>query len=160
VLLFSVVFGLALLGIGSRADGLVSVIEMTSDALFGAVGIVMRLAPIGACGAMAFTVGRYGLGSLLALGKLMAGVYITCLLFVFVVLGAIASATGFSLSPNTPSLGNDCWSRTTGMGSSNRFIEWPTDQEKLRQEASCAAAGAAAQKARTQAVSRACILAS
>ena len=57
----------------------------------------MRLAPIGAFGAMAFTVGRYGLGSLVALGKLMAGVYMTCVLFVFVVLGAIAAATGFSL---------------------------------------------------------------
>ena len=57
----------------------------------------MRLAPIGAFGAMAFTIGRYGLGSLLALGKLMAGVYLTCAFFIFVVLGAIARLTGFSL---------------------------------------------------------------
>jgi aerobic C4-dicarboxylate transport protein len=57
----------------------------------------MRLAPFGAFGAMAFTVGRYGLGSLVALGKLMAGVYITCIAFVFIVLGAVARATGFSL---------------------------------------------------------------
>jgi aerobic C4-dicarboxylate transport protein len=70
---------------------------MTSDALFDIVGLIMWLAPIGAFGAMAFTVGRYGIGSLLSLGKLMAGFYITCLLFVFVVLGAIAAAVGFSI---------------------------------------------------------------
>ncbi len=97
VLLFSVLFGLALLRLGPRVHRLVEVIEMTSAALFEVVALIMRLAPIGAFGAMAFTVGRYGLGSLVALGKLMAGVYITCAFFVFVVLGAIARATGFSL---------------------------------------------------------------
>jgi aerobic C4-dicarboxylate transport protein len=97
VLLFSVLFGLALLALGERASGLVHILSMASEGLFGVVGIIMRAAPIGAFGAMAFTVGRYGLGSLIALGKLMAGVYVTCLLFVFVVLGTIASATGFSL---------------------------------------------------------------
>src|SRR5262245_60912029 len=97
VLLFSVLFGLALLGLGDRVSALVDVLAMVSDGLFAVVGLIMRLAPIGAFGAMAFTVGRYGLGSLIALGKLMAGVYITCALFVFIVLGAIASATGFSL---------------------------------------------------------------
>src|SRR5207237_9828749 len=68
-----------------------------SCCLCGVVGLFWRLALVGAFAAMAFTVGRYGLGSLVALGKLMAGVYITCALFIFVVLGAIASATGFSL---------------------------------------------------------------
>jgi len=97
VLLFSVVFGLALLRLGPRVSRLVELIAMTSDALFDIVGLIMRLAPIGAFGAMAFTVGRYGIGSLLSLGKLMAGFYITCLLFVFVVLGAIAAAVGFSI---------------------------------------------------------------
>jgi aerobic C4-dicarboxylate transport protein len=70
---------------------------MTSDALFDVIGLIMRLAPVGAFGAMAFTVGRYGIGSLVSLGKLMAGVYITCAMFVFVILGAIAAATGFSI---------------------------------------------------------------
>jgi aerobic C4-dicarboxylate transport protein len=97
VLLFSVLFGLALLQLGSKAHRLVEIIEMLSAALFAIVGMVMRLAPIGAFGAMAFTIGRYGLGSLVALGKLMAGVYITCFAFVFIVLGAIARATGFSI---------------------------------------------------------------
>lgn len=97
VLLFSVVFGLALLRLGPRVHRLVEIIAMISDALFDVVAIIMRLAPIGAFGAMAFTVGRYGVGSLLALGKLMAGVYVTCAIFIFGVLGAIAAATGFSL---------------------------------------------------------------
>jgi len=97
VLLFSVLFGLALLRLGPRVHRLVELIEMTSAALFEVVALIMRLAPIGAFGAMAFTIGRYGLGSLVALGKLMVGVYITCAFFVFVVLGAIARATGFSL---------------------------------------------------------------
>src|SRR4249920_2499481 len=97
VLLFAVLFGLALLRLGSRVDRLVEIISMMSDGLFDVVGLIMRLAPVGAFGAMAFTVGRYGVGSLFALGKLMAAVYLTCALFVFVVLGAIAAATGFSL---------------------------------------------------------------
>jgi aerobic C4-dicarboxylate transport protein len=97
VLLFSVLFGLALLGLGERVSPLVTIISMISEGLFAVVGLIMRFAPIGAFGAMAFTVGRYGLGSLIALGKLMAGVYITCAVFIFVILGAIASATGFSL---------------------------------------------------------------
>lgn len=97
VLLFAIVFGLALLRLGSRVDRLVQVIAMISEGLFEVVGLVMKLAPIGAFGAMAFTVGRYGLGSLLSLGQLMAGVYLTCLFFVFVVLGSIAAATGFNL---------------------------------------------------------------
>ena len=97
VLLFSVLFGLALLRLGPRVHRLVELIEMTSAALFDVVALIMRLAPIGAFGAMAFTVWRYGLGSLVALGKLMAGVYLTCAFFIFVVLGLIARATGFSL---------------------------------------------------------------
>ena len=97
VLLFSVLFGLALLRLGPRVHRLVEIIEMTSAALFDVVAIIMRLAPVGAFGAMAFTIGRYGLGSLLALGKLMAGVYLTCAFFIFIVLGTIARITGFSL---------------------------------------------------------------
>src|SRR5262245_20933371 len=97
VLLFAVLFGLALLRLGPRVETLVGVIASASDALFNIVGIIMRLAPIGAFGAMAFTIGRYGLGSLVSLGKLMLGVYVTCLLFVFIILGAIAAWTGFSI---------------------------------------------------------------
>jgi aerobic C4-dicarboxylate transport protein len=97
VLLFSVLFGLAALSLGNKVTSLVAVLEQTGKALFGIVAIIMRLAPIGAFGAMAFTVGRYGVGTLVSLGQLMAGMYITCLLFVFVVLGSIARAIGFSM---------------------------------------------------------------
>jgi aerobic C4-dicarboxylate transport protein len=94
VLLFSVIFGLSLLALGDRVRPLVAVIEQVSQALFAMVGMIMRLAPLGAFGAMAFTVGRYGPAALLSLGKLMAGVYITCALFVIVVLGLILRASG------------------------------------------------------------------
>ena len=97
VLLVSILFGIALLGVGAPAAPLVTLFASASTVLFRIVSIIMRLAPIGAFGAMAFTVGRYGLGSLLTLGKLMAAVYITCALFVFVVLGAIAAAAGVNL---------------------------------------------------------------
>src|SRR3977135_2027096 len=97
VLLVSVLFGLAALSLGKSVAPLVAVLDQTGRTLFAIVGIVMRLAPIGAFGAMAFTVGRYGVGTLVSLGQLMAGMYVTCLLFVFVVLGGIARATGFSI---------------------------------------------------------------
>src|SRR5436190_11494157 len=97
VLLVATLFGIALLGLGPRVEGLVNVLDQLSQALFAIVGVVMRLAPIGAFGAMAFTVGRYGIGSLLSLGQLMAGVYITCALFVVVVLGTILRLAGLSL---------------------------------------------------------------
>ena len=97
VLLFSVLFGLAALSLGKSVAPLVAVLDQAGRALFGIVGIVMRLAPVGAFGAMAFTVGRYGVGTLVSLGQLMVAMYVTCLFFVFVVLGVIARATGFSL---------------------------------------------------------------
>jgi aerobic C4-dicarboxylate transport protein len=97
ILLVSILFGIALLRLGTPVRPVVELIAAISKVLFEIVALVMRLAPIGAFGAMAFTVGRYGLGSLLSLGKLMAAVYTTCLLFVFVVLGAIAAAVGFNL---------------------------------------------------------------
>jgi len=97
VLLFSVLFGLALSRLGNRVEPLVKVLDQLSQTLFGAIGMIMHFAPIGAFGAMAFTVGKYGIGSLKQLGFLMANVYITCFLFVFVVLGAIARYNGFSL---------------------------------------------------------------
>jgi aerobic C4-dicarboxylate transport protein len=97
VLLFSVLFGLALLHIGAKSKWLVSFFEECSHALFGVVAIIMRAAPIGAFGAMSFTIGQYGIGTLFSLGKLMACFYATCFLFIVVVLGAIATWTGFSL---------------------------------------------------------------
>ncbi len=97
VLLFSVLFGFALHALDRRDRMLHEVIERFSRVMFGIVGIIMRLAPIGAFGAMAFTIGKYGIGTLVQLGKLMACFYATCLLFIFVVLGAVARVHGFRI---------------------------------------------------------------
>ena len=97
VLLFSILFGFALHKFGGRGTLVFDLVEKLSHVLFSIVGIIMKAAPIGAFGAMAFTIGKYGLGSLLSLGKLMGTFYLTCLLFIFVVLGSIARAHGFSI---------------------------------------------------------------
>ena len=97
VLLVSVLFGFALHAIGGKNERLYEWIDKFSQVLFRIVGIVMRVAPIGAFGAMAFVIGKYGIGSLASLGKLMACFYITCLFFIFVVLGSIARFYGFSI---------------------------------------------------------------
>jgi aerobic C4-dicarboxylate transport protein len=97
VLLFSVMFGFALHKFGGRGTLVFDMIEKTSHVLFSIVGIIMKVAPIGAFGAMAFTIGKYGVGSLLSLGKLMGTFYATCLIFIFVVLGLIARVHGFSV---------------------------------------------------------------
>jgi aerobic C4-dicarboxylate transport protein len=97
VLFFSILFGLALARLGEKGRPLVDLIDQLSHALFDVIGIIMRVAPVGAFGAMAFTIGKYGLGTLFSLGKLMACVYITCLLFVCIVLGGIARLSGFRL---------------------------------------------------------------
>jgi aerobic C4-dicarboxylate transport protein len=82
---------------GRAAKPVVDMLEAFSNAMFVVVGMVMRIAPIAAFGAIAFTVGKYGLASLLSLGQLMACMYLTCVAFVFVVLNAIARISGFSL---------------------------------------------------------------
>ncbi|WP_226572571.1 dicarboxylate/amino acid:cation symporter [Mangrovibacter yixingensis] len=97
VLLFSVLFGFALHRLGQKGQLIFNVIESFSGVIFGIINMIMRLAPVGAFGAMAFTIGKYGVGSLLQLGQLILCFYITCLLFVFLVLGSIARYTGFSI---------------------------------------------------------------
>ena len=97
VLLFSVLFGFALHKFGGRGTMVFDFIEKLSHVLFDIVGIIMKVAPIGAFGAMAFTIGKYGVDSLFSLGKLMGTFYLTCLIFVFVVLGIISKVHGFSI---------------------------------------------------------------
>jgi aerobic C4-dicarboxylate transport protein len=97
VLLFSVLFGFALHRFGGRGTLVFDMIEKASHVLFTIVGFIMKLAPIGAFGAMAFTIGKYGVGTLFSLGKLMGAFYLTCLIFIFVVLGLIARLHGFSI---------------------------------------------------------------
>ena len=97
VLLFSVLFGFALHKFGGRGTLVFDFIEKSSHVLFDIVGFIMKVAPIGAFGAMAFTIGKYGVDSLFSLGKLMGTFYLTCVLFITVVLGTIARLHGFSV---------------------------------------------------------------
>lgn len=97
VLLFSIMFGFALHRFGGRGTLVFDFIEKISHVLFSIVGFIMKVAPIGAFGAMAFTIGKYGIASLLPLAQLMGTFYATCLLFIFGVLGLIAKFHGFSI---------------------------------------------------------------
>ncbi|HTD02894.1 C4-dicarboxylate transporter DctA, partial [Undibacterium sp.] len=97
ILLFAVLFGFALHRFGGRGTLVFDFIEKSSHVLFVIVGYIMKAAPIGAFGAMAFTIGKYGVGSLLSLGYLMGTFYLTCLVFIFGVLGLIAYWHGFSI---------------------------------------------------------------
>jgi aerobic C4-dicarboxylate transport protein len=97
VLLFAVLFGFALHQFGGRGTLVFDWIEKVSHVLFAIVGYIMKVAPIGAFGAMAFTIGKYGVGSLVSLGKLMGTFYATCLVFILIVLGIIARVHGFSI---------------------------------------------------------------
>ncbi|HEV7586547.1 MAG TPA: dicarboxylate/amino acid:cation symporter [Longimicrobium sp.] len=97
VLLIAVLFGFALHGLGERGAPVFDLVDRLAAVLFRIVGMIMRVAPIGAFGAMAFTIGRFGVGTLASLAGLMASFYATCLLFVFGVLGAVAALHGFSI---------------------------------------------------------------
>lgn len=97
ILMFATLFGIALSRMGRRAKPVVDFLEAFSQSMFVVVGMVMRVAPIAAFGAMAFTVGKYGLASMVSLGQLMGSMYLTCIAFVFIVLGSVARVSGFSL---------------------------------------------------------------
>lgn len=97
VLLFSILFGVALAAFKEKGSLVLRFVEELSQVLFRIVAIVMRVAPIGAFGAMAFTVGKYGIASLLSLGKLMATFYATSLLFVLIVLGLVLRWAGLNI---------------------------------------------------------------
>jgi aerobic C4-dicarboxylate transport protein len=97
VLLLALLTGFALMSMGEAAQPVLRVFETLSKAFFKMIGMVMKLAPLGAGGAMAFTVGKYGVQSLTPLLKLMGSFYLTCLLFVLLVLGLVARMAGFSI---------------------------------------------------------------
>jgi len=97
VLLIAILFGFAISTLGEKGRPILQFIEDISKVIFSIVNKVMRVAPIGAFGAMAFTIGKYGIASLLPLAKLMGSFYLTCALFIFVVLGIVAKLTGFSI---------------------------------------------------------------
>jgi aerobic C4-dicarboxylate transport protein len=97
IIFFAVLFGAAMAHLGARGKPVVDGIDLALQGLFGIVRMVMIFAPIGAFGAIAFTIGKYGIGSLAAYGKLIVAVYGTCLLFVLIVLGAVAKICGVSM---------------------------------------------------------------
>ena len=97
VLFFAILFAFSLQFMRERGEPVRQFIEAVTETFFGIVRLVMRAAPIGAFGAMAFTIGRYGLGTLIQLGQLMASVYTTCLLFILVALGGVARLCGFNI---------------------------------------------------------------
>lgn len=97
VLLIAILFGFSLAAAGEKGKPVFDFVEQVSHVLFGIVNTVMKLAPLGAFGAMAFTIGKYGVGALVPMAKLMGSFYITCALFIFIVLGSIARYTGFSI---------------------------------------------------------------
>ena len=97
ILFFSILLGFALSKIGAKGRPLLTAIKSIEEALFAIIRIIMRVAPIGALGAMSFTVGKYGLGSLVSLAQLMGSFYLTCILFIDFILGGILKYSGFNL---------------------------------------------------------------
>ncbi|MEO6489933.1 MAG: C4-dicarboxylate transporter DctA [Ferruginibacter sp.] len=97
VLFFSILLGFALSKMGLKAAPLLKGIQSFETALFTIIKMIMKVAPLGALGAMAFTIGKYGIGSLASLGQLMISFYITCIIFIVVILGSILKLTGFNL---------------------------------------------------------------
>ena len=97
ILLVAILFGFALHSLGEKGRLVFDLNEKVSHVLFNMIGMIMKLAPVGAFGAMAFTIGKYGVASLFSLGKLMGTFYLTCLIFIFVVLGTIAFFHGFNI---------------------------------------------------------------
>ena len=99
VLFFAVLFGIALAKLGERGRAVLHVLDEAGAALFGVISLIMRVAPLGAFGAMAFTVAKYGAGSLLQLGYLMFCFYLTCALFITIGMGLMVRITGLRLWP-------------------------------------------------------------
>ena len=128
VLFFAVLFGVALSKVGERASGLVQVIDQAGAAMFGVVSLIMRVAPIGAFGAMAYAIGRYGIGTLGNLAYLMLAFYATCAVFVFVALTAVMAFCGLSLVQLLRYLKEEFF---IVLGTSSSEAALPTLMEKL-----------------------------
>lgn len=97
ILFFAVLFGIATASLGAKGKPIISLFEQLADIFFKIVNMIMKISPIAASGAMAYTIGNFGLGSLYSLGKLMGSVYITMFLFILIILGTVAKIYGFSI---------------------------------------------------------------
>lgn len=130
VLFVSVIFGLALASIGSRGEPVLKFLQHLCDPVFKMVGMLMKLAPIGAFGAMAFTIGKYGISSIGNLMLLVITFYLTALLFVLVVLGAVAKYNGFSIISLIKYIKDELW---LVLGTSSSEAALPTLMSKMEQ---------------------------
>lgn len=128
VLFFAVLFGIACAQLGERGKTLVHVLEEASSAFFKVVGLIMKVAPIGAFGAMAFVIGQYGIRTLFSLAWLMGAFYLTCALFIFIVLALVMSITGLSLFKLMRYLSDEFF---IVLGTSSSEAALPTLMEKL-----------------------------
>jgi aerobic C4-dicarboxylate transport protein len=128
VLFFAVLFGIGCAQLGERGKTLVHVLDDASHAFFRVVGLIMKVAPIGAFGAMAFVIGQYGIKTLFSLAWLMGAFYLTCFLFVFIVLGLVMSVTGLSLIKLMRYLSDEFF---IVLGTSSSEAALPTLMEKL-----------------------------
>ncbi len=128
VLFFAVLFGIGCAQLGARGKLLVKVMDEASHAFFRVVGLIMKVAPIGAFGAMAFVIGQYGIKTLFSLAWLMGAFYLTCFLFVFIVLGLVLSMTGLSLFKLMAYLSDEFF---IVLGTSSSEAALPTLMEKL-----------------------------
>ena len=129
VLFFAVLFGVGLAKIGGKATPLLNGLHSLTDGLFAVMRMIMKLAPLGALGAMAFTVGKFGWDSLLSLGKLMACFYATCIIFIFLVLGSILKFYGFSIIKLIRFIGEELW---IVLGTSSSESGLPGLMQKLK----------------------------
>lgn len=130
VLFISVIFGLALASIGSQGEPVLKFLQHLCDPVFKMVGMLMKLAPIGAFGAMAFTIGKYGISSIGNLMLLVITFYLTALLFVLVVLGAVAKYNGFSILSLIKYIKDELW---LVLGTSSSEAALPTLMSKMEQ---------------------------
>ena len=129
VLFFAILFGIALSSIKNKVQPLLRALENIEDGLFAMMRIIMKVAPLGALGAMAFTVGKYGFGSLASLGKLMICFYATCLLFILVILGSILKYSGFNILKLLRYIGEELW---VVLGTSSSESALPSLMQKLQ----------------------------
>ncbi|MEP6846016.1 MAG: dicarboxylate/amino acid:cation symporter [Panacibacter sp.] len=129
VLFFAVLFGVGLSQIGDKAKPMLGGLHSISEGLFAVMRMIMKLAPLGALGAMSFTVGKYGFESLASLGKLMICFYATCVLFIFLVLGGILRMYGFNIFKLLKFLGEELW---IVLGTSSSESALPALMQKLK----------------------------
>lgn len=129
VLFFAVLFGTGLAHIGPKADPVNKGLHSLSDGFFAMMRFIMKLAPIGALGAMSFTVGKYGFGSLASLGKLMLCFYATCFLFIVLVFGSVLKYYGYNIFKLIRFIGEELW---VVLGTSSSESALPALMQKLK----------------------------